>query len=71
MFRLPPLTLQPIAKNAVKHGRDTYDGPFHISIRTRKTDSGSEIIVTNDGRGFHPANDGGSTVVTVPFTSSE
>ena len=57
-FRVPPLTLQPIVENCVKHGRDPYAGPFHISIRTRKTDTGSEIIVSDDGRGFHPAEDG-------------
>ena len=51
-FRIPPLTLQPIVENAVKHGRDPYAGPFHISVRTRKTDSGSEIVVADDGRGF-------------------
>lgn len=54
MFRLPPLTLQPIVENAVKHGRDPYAGPFHISIRTRKTETASEITVTDDGRGFDP-----------------
>ena len=56
-FRVPPLTLQPIVENAVKHGRDPYAGPFHISIRTRKTDSGSEILVTDNGRGFAPVAD--------------
>ena len=53
-FRLPPLTLQPIVENAVKHGRDPDASPFHISIRTRKTDSGSEITVLDNGRGFDP-----------------
>ena len=55
-FRVPPLTLQPIVENAVKHGRDPYAGPFRISIKTRKTDSGSEIIVEDNGRGFDPDN---------------
>ena len=54
MFRIPPLTLQPIVENSVKHGRDPYAGSFHISIRTQKTDSGSEIVVTDNGRGFDP-----------------
>lgn len=54
-FRVPPLTLQPIVENAVKHGRDPYAGAFHISIRTRKTDSGSEIVVEDDGRGLDGA----------------
>ena len=31
-------------------------GPFHISIRTRRTDSGSEIVVTDNGCGFAPAD---------------
>ena len=55
-FRVPPLTLQPIVENAVKHGRDPYAGPFHISIRTRKTNSGSEIIVADNGRGLLPSD---------------
>ena len=54
-FRIPPLTLQPIVENAVKHGRDPYTGPLHISILTKKTDSGSEITVKDSGRGFDPA----------------
>ena len=49
---MPPLTLQPIVENAIKHGRDPYAGPFRIYIRTRKTDSGSEIVVKDNGRGF-------------------
>ena len=54
-FRIPPLTLQPIVENAVKHGRNPYVGPLRISILTKKTDSGSEIIVEDSGRGFDPA----------------
>ena len=58
-FRVPPLTLQPIAENAVKHGKDPYAGPLHISIRTRKTDAGSEIVIADNGRGFELSDDGG------------
>ena len=57
LFKLPPLTLQPIVENAVKHGRDMYSGPLHISVRTRKTDSGSEIIVEDNGRGYTAADE--------------
>ena len=56
-FRLPPLTLQPIVENAVKHGMDPEYAPLYISIRTRETDSGSEIIVEDNGPGFAPADD--------------
>ena len=56
-FRVPPLTLQPIVENAVKHGRDPYAGALHISVRTRKTDFGSEILVEDNGPGYAPAAD--------------
>lgn len=56
-FRLPPLTLQPIVENAVKHGLDPDSDPIRISIQTRKTDAGSEVIVSDNGPGFAPADD--------------
>ena len=56
-FRLPPLTLQPIVENAIKHGMDPYRGPLYISVRTRNTDSGTEIIVEDDGSGFDPSDE--------------
>jgi len=56
-FRLPPLTLQPIVENAIKHGMDPEYAPLRIFIRTRKTDFGSEIVVEDNGSGFTPAND--------------
>ena len=57
LFRVPPLTLQPLVENAVKHGMDPTGDPLHIYVKTRKTNSGSEIVVENDGPGFVPAND--------------
>ena len=53
-FRLPPLTLQPIVENAVKHGMNPYSGPLRISIQTRHTDAGAQIIVEDNGIGFDP-----------------
>ncbi len=52
LFRLPPLTLQPIVENSVKHGMAASDDPMHITIVTRQTDTTSEIIVEDDGPGF-------------------
>ena len=57
LFRLPPLTLQPIVENAVKHGMDPDAEPLRIAIRTREADSGSEITVSDNGPGFEPADD--------------
>ena len=54
-FRLPPLTLQPIVENAVKHGMDPDSGPLHIRIRTRHTGSCTTIIVEDSGPGFDPS----------------
>ncbi|MBR3561508.1 MAG: histidine kinase [Oscillospiraceae bacterium] len=54
-FRVPPLTLQPIVENAVKHGRNPQAGPLHIFIRTRCAESGSVITVEDNGPGFADA----------------
>ena len=48
-FRLPPLTLEPIVENAVKHGLDPESPPLHIWIRTERTGEGTGIIVENSG----------------------
>ena len=56
-FRIPPLTLQPIVENAVKHGIDPELGPLKIHIETRETEKGHVIIVTDNGPGYVPVND--------------
>ena len=56
-FRLPPLTLQPIVENAVKHGLDPELEPLFISVTTRKEDGFAEIIVDDSGPGYKPTDD--------------
>ena len=56
-FRLPPLTLQPIVENAVKHGMNPYAGPLRILIQTRYTEAGAEIVVEDNGTGFDPSDE--------------
>ena len=51
-FRLPPLTLQPIVENAVKHGVDPDLDPLYITVRTREEKQGAEITVEDTGPGF-------------------
>ena len=51
-FRLPPLTLQPIVENAVKHGIDPDLDPLYITVRTREGKQGAEITVEDTGPGF-------------------
>lgn len=56
-FRLPPLTLQPLVENAVKHGMNPYAGPLHVCIRTRHTSAGSVLTVEDSGSGFDLSDD--------------
>ena len=53
-FRLPPLTLQPLVENAVKHAMDPNAGPLTVFIRTQQTDKGVFITVEDNGKGFDP-----------------
>jgi LytS/YehU family sensor histidine kinase len=56
-FRLPPLTLQPIVENAVKHGMDPDADPLRVTIRTWRTDSAIVIHVEDNGSGFEVSTD--------------
>ena len=56
-FRLPPLTLQPIVENAVKHGVAPGYCPVHITVRTRIVPEGIRLLVENDGAPYDPPGD--------------
>ena len=56
LFRIPPLTLQPIVENAVKHGVSPDLAPLSLSVLTRETGAGAEIIVEDTGPGFAAAD---------------
>ena len=56
-FEIPPLTLQPLVENAIKHGLDPDLDPLYVSILTRETEKAHEIIVEDTGPGFVPAGD--------------
>ena len=51
-FRLPPLSLEPIVENAVKHALDPDSSPLHIWIHTYKDGPDNVIVVENDGIDF-------------------
>ena len=55
IFELPPLTLQPIVENAVRHGvRSNPEGAGIVTIATRELPQEYQIIVTDNGSGFDP-----------------
>ena len=56
-FRLPPLTLQPVVENAVKHGISPHLEPLYLSVRTSVAGDVSEITVEDTGPGFSPTDD--------------
>ena len=51
-FLLPPLTLQPLVENSVQHGLAKSDVGGTLVIRTRRTQTAHEIIISDDGTGF-------------------
>ena len=54
-FEIPPLCLQPLVENAVKHGVGASEDGGTVTIRTRELPNGYEIAVSDDGVGFDPA----------------
>lgn len=59
-FRIPPLTLQPLVENAVKHGADPELPPLHVRIATFEEAGFSVVTVEDTGPGFtEPTRAGG------------
>ena len=55
-FHLPPLTVQPLVENAVKHGLTKKRGGGTVSISTAETADSFVITIADDGRGFDPCH---------------
>ncbi|MGN0631481.1 MAG: histidine kinase [Ruminococcus sp.] len=51
-FMVPPLSVQPLVENAVKHGLKNHDGKGAIAIKVRELRDSIEISVTDNGSGF-------------------
>ena len=49
---VPPMMLQPLVENAIKHGLEPKVGSGHIEIVARATDAGIEIRVDDNGLGL-------------------
>ena len=59
LFRVPPLTLQPLVENSVKYGLniDSTD-PLCVSIKTEKVENGTVITVSDTGPGISNKDNG-------------
>ena len=51
---IPPMLLQPIVENAIKHGIEPKVGPGSIEVLARRSDAGIEILVNDSGLGLPP-----------------
>ena len=49
---VPPMLLQPLVENAIKHGLEPKIGGGRIEVVARRTDDGIEISVTDSGLGL-------------------
>ena len=64
-FELPPLSLQPLVENAVRHGLSKKKDGGTVTVSSRETDGVWRVIVTDDGVGYNQEialNDGRSHV---------
>ena len=53
-FPVPPLSVQPLVENAVKHGVGKKPGGGTILIRTEMVDGKLRLTIHDDGVGFDP-----------------
>jgi two-component system, LytTR family, sensor histidine kinase LytS len=52
---IPPLTIQPLVENAVKHGKAGGSRTMHLLIRSWRSEGRVHVSVEDDGAGFDPA----------------
>lgn len=54
--QLPPLILQPLLENAIRHGVETFEAPSQVALRARRLGEELELTVSN-----FPGENGGDT----------
>lgn len=61
----PPMLLQPLVENAVRHGVEPKPGPVEISITAVRAEGGTMLRVADDGMGLKGPPGGGSGLENV------
>ncbi len=51
-FMLPPLVMQPIVENSIKHGLTPKNGGGTVTLRTREDKNNIYIVIEDDGVGY-------------------
>ena len=54
-FMVPPLTVQPLVENAIRHGMRARE-VGQIDITVRRGEGGHTIVIADNGLGFDPAS---------------
>lgn len=67
--RVPPMTLQPLVENAIKHGLKDKQGKRDLAIVIKKENNGVRIEVTDNGVGIRESRR--SNLATTPVSSEE
>ena len=65
---VPPLILQPLVENAIRHGIAARPGGGAVTVRTERGDDTLLLTVEDDGPGFRPGKDAASTGVGLANT---
>ena len=52
-FLIPPLVLQPVVENAIKHGLITKEEGGTITLHTYTKDQSIQIVIADDGVGYN------------------
>jgi signal transduction histidine kinase len=50
--RIPPMLIQPLVENAIKHGLDPMPDGGHLRVSVRRREGLIEIVVADDGQGL-------------------
>nr|WP_304216102.1 sensor histidine kinase [Fredinandcohnia onubensis] len=66
---IPPLTLQPIVENAIKHGMKNRDGDFQVSISIQKGNDCVYVKVEDNGMGM--SKERASEICVTPIKSEK
>jgi len=65
-FPVPPLLLQPLVENAIKHGIAPYPGPGQVQVVAREEADGISLVVRDTGPGTtDPGADGDGRGLTI------